>query len=136
MRTKDQVKTRTVPEILRGIAHDIKTRGHFQTGRDHDIWNPKTGKGKCCVLRGPSLWSGRDPDGDGGPADDEISAVDYIKAKIEEEWRQAHPDENGYSWPGVVGWSDTTPTSEVLAKLNQWADEYDTWQEKAHADYR
>lgn len=98
-----------IAAALRGVANDIETHGHYQdpTSDVMSLWNAGHRNGECCVLVNPTLYE-LENSGKLAYCDNSISEFMYEALGTE---------------GGLVGWSDATPTAEVLATLHRRADE-------------
>lgn len=114
------------PELLRSIANDIRTHGHYQSGKQgskNEVYgltpfHTDLGDVGCCVLYNPTVR----PGGNYDPTyADEVTEMLYQRLSLS----------SFYPAVGVVSWNDSTPTDEVLAALERYADELEAAE---HAD--
>lgn len=98
----------TVSEIARGVAKDIRRYGHFKSDA-HRILALNTflkQQGLCCIVANPTLRAASC--GHVSRFNFEFGFASYVGTDC------------------VIDWSDETPTEEVLAKLEEFADYADS----------
>lgn len=102
----------TPQEIAAGVAADIRRLGHFKKSPDAgggayaDLWSPGADDCKCCVMVNPSTWN--------------LTAASVYFSFLNLLRTSVGVDLDG-STAGISEWSDTAPTAEVLATLDQIA---------------